>query len=72
MRGPADRRAGPRGGSILPWIGDESWTTGIIALGWGLLIAFALMNIHLTGMAIVAVGLSCNLLALVANSDAGP
>jgi hypothetical protein len=53
--------------SILPWIGDQSWTTGLIAVGWGLLIAFALMNIHLTGMAIVAVGLSCNLVALVAN-----
>jgi len=53
--------------SILPWIGDQSWTTGLIALGWGLLIAFALMNIHLTGMAIVAVGLGCNLVALVAN-----
>jgi hypothetical protein len=53
--------------TILPWIGDQSGTTALVAAGWGLLIAFALVNIHLTGMAIVAVGLGCNLVALVAN-----
>jgi hypothetical protein len=54
--------------SILPWLGDQSSTTALVGIGWGLLIAFALMNLHLTGMAIVAIGLGCNLTALVANS----
>ncbi len=52
---------------ILPWIGDSDRTTALVAIGWALLIAFALLNLHLTGMAIVAIGLGCNLLALLAN-----
>ena len=53
--------------SILPWLGDQSSTTALVAIGWGLLIAFAIWNFRLTGMLIVAIGLSCNLAALVAN-----
>ena len=53
--------------SILPWLGDQSSTTALVGIGWGLLIAFAVMNLHVTGMAIVAIGLGCNLVALVAN-----
>ena len=43
--------------TVLPWIGDQSWTTGVVAIGWALLIAFAIFNLHLTGMVIVAIGL---------------
>jgi hypothetical protein len=53
--------------TALPWIGDQTWTTGIVAIGWALLIAFAIYNLHLTGMVIIAIGLSCNLLVLLVN-----
>ena len=53
--------------SILPWIGSSDKTTGFIALGWVLLIAFALRNWRMTGMVIVAIGLTCNLAALAVN-----
>jgi hypothetical protein len=52
---------------VLPWIGDPSRTTGLIAIGWALLIAFAIFNWRMTGMSIVAIGLACNLVALLAN-----
>jgi len=53
--------------SILPWIGDQSSTTALIGIGWALLLAFALCNTRLTGMVIIAIGLACNLAALVVN-----
>jgi hypothetical protein len=53
--------------TVLPWLADGGWTTGVVAIGWALVIAFALSNLHLTGMVIVTIGLSCNLLVLVAN-----
>jgi hypothetical protein len=53
--------------TVLPWIGDPSRTTALIGIGWALLIAFALFNLHVTGMSIVAIGLACNLAALLAN-----
>ena len=53
--------------SILPWIVSLERSTAIIAVGWMLLIAFALRNWRMTGMVIVAIGLTCNLAALVAN-----
>jgi hypothetical protein len=55
--------------AVLPWIGESDRTTGLIAIGWVLLIAFALFNIHLTGMAIVAIGLACNLAVLLVNGS---
>jgi hypothetical protein len=53
--------------AVLPWFADGDWTTGVVAIGWTLVIAFAIFNLHLTGVVIVAIGLSCNLLVLVAN-----
>jgi hypothetical protein len=53
--------------TVLPWMFDPGWTTGLVALGGALLVAFASCNLHLTGMVIVAIGLSCNLLVLIAN-----
>ncbi len=53
--------------TVLPWIGDQDRTTALVAIGWALLIAFALLNLHLTGAAIIAIGLACNLAALLAN-----
>ena len=52
---------------VLPWIGDPSRTTGLVAIGWALLIAFAIFNWRMTGMSIVAIGLACNLVVLLAN-----
>src|SRR6185369_8321886 len=53
--------------AVLPWIGDPSRTTALVAIGWALLIAFAIFNWRLTGMSIVAIGLACNLAVLLAN-----
>jgi hypothetical protein len=53
--------------TVLPWIGDSHLTTALVAIGWALLIAFALFNLHLTGISIVAIGLACNLAALLVN-----
>jgi Family of unknown function (DUF5317) len=53
--------------TVLPWLSDQGWTTAIVALGWALLIAFAIFNLHLTGMVIIAIGISCNLLVLLVN-----
>ena len=53
--------------TVLPWIGDPGRTTALVAIGWALLIAFAILNLGLTGMSIVAIGLACNLTALLAN-----
>ena len=52
---------------VLPWLGDLSRTTGLVAIGWALLIAFAIFNWRMTGMSIVAIGLACNLAVLLAN-----
>ena len=53
--------------AVLPWIGDHNQTTTLVIIGYGLLIVFALRNLHLVGMAIIAVGLSTNLLVMLAN-----
>ena len=52
---------------VVPWIGDLSRATGLVAIGWALLIAFAIFNWRMTGMSIVAIGLACNLAVLLAN-----
>lgn len=53
--------------AVLPWIGDHNQTTTLVIVGYGLLIVFALRNLHLVGMAVIAVGLSANLLVMLAN-----
>jgi hypothetical protein len=41
--------------------------TGVLALSYGLLLAFALANIRQTGMSLILLGLACNATVIVAN-----
>ena len=55
---------------LVPWLIDASPSTGLVfvIVSYGLLTAFALMNIRLIGMPVVLVGLLLNFAVITVNS----
>ena len=55
---------------LVPWLIDASPSTGLVCVivSYGLLTAFALMNIRLIGMPVVLVGLLLNFAVITVNS----
>ena len=58
--------------NVLPWATPDGVARGLWLLSYALLIAMILQNRHIRGIAVVAAGLTCNLVAIIANRGLMP
>lgn len=58
--------------NVLPWSTPDGVARGLWLLSYAMLIALILQNRHIRGIGVVAAGLVCNLVAIIANGGLMP